>query len=68
MDTETRTDAAEPRPSAATAVLGPLLLTLGLAALLVVAVVAVNWREGLFIIAGTALVIAGTAVMARRRS
>jgi hypothetical protein len=67
VNTETRTDTAEPRPSTATAVLGPLLVTLGLAALLVVAVAAVPWRDGLFILAGTALVIAGTAVMARRR-
>jgi hypothetical protein len=46
-------------------ILGPVLLTLGLAALLVIGLAAVNWREGLFVLAGTALVIAGSVVMGR---
>lgn len=46
-------------------VVGPVLVTLGLAALLVVGVAAVNWREGLFVLGGTALVTAGSVIMGR---
>jgi hypothetical protein len=46
-------------------VLGPVLVTLGLAALLLVGIAAVNWREGILVLAGTALAVAGSVIMGR---
>lgn len=62
---EVTTDNSEARQAAARSVAGPLLLTLGLAALLVVGVTAVNWRAGILILAGTALAVAGSVIMGR---
>jgi hypothetical protein len=46
-------------------VLGPLLVTLGLAALLIVGVADVNWRAGILVLAGAALAVAGSVIMGR---